>query len=331
MESVFWPKAAFFITLLFFAVYSILDGFALGIGCFVPLVRKREDSDRLVSYMAPFWEANEVWLVMGAGFMFAAFPAAYAAVLSTFYLPFMATIGAFILRAAGLEFSYHDEVHLAGWRLLLGVGSALAAFSGMVALGFMLQGLPFTAAGVISGDMTVSAFPVALGLSGVLFLAWHGITYAVSKGFDFPREAALLWYAVLGTSAVTAGLWLKEVPGAMAKPAVWAGGAMYVMGLVVSKAFSRNGGGMAFLESSLAMVGLWVSVAASLFPNILVARNNSAWSLTIYQAAAPSASLRLIVVIMMILIPLIFGYSYFIQKAVRRPGRIQPPEGKGAL
>ena len=100
MNGLLGPEAAFVQLFLFFAIYSILDGYALGIGCMVLFMRDRKTADRLVSHIAPFWEAHEVWLVMAIGFLFAAFPLVYSTAIPAFYLPCMAAIGALMLRAA---------------------------------------------------------------------------------------------------------------------------------------------------------------------------------------------------------------------------------------
>lgn len=323
MTASFWVEAAFFITLFFFAVYSILDGFALGIGCLVPFIRRKEDGDRLVSRIAPFWEANEVWLVMGAGFLFASFPVIYSTVLNVFYLPFMLIIAAFILRAAALEFSYHDRAHITWWRILLGIGSAVAAFSTIVALGILIQGLPFIGPFAASGNLTdaLSAFPLLCGLSGVFLLVWHGILHA--RTMDSPsvslRSANFIWLVTLVLSAVTAFLGIQQTPGFPVKPFCWIGGILYLLGLFSSR-FLAGGGKMAFQASSMAIVGLWIIFAASLFPDLLVARNNADWNISIYQAAAPVSSLRLVVVVSPLLILVIWVYSCYIKKVIYRSG-----------
>lgn len=325
MDSTFWPVAAFFLTLLFFTIYSILDGFALGIGCMLPFIRKKEDADRLVSHIAPFWEANEVWLIMGAGFLFAAFPSVYSTMLSTFYLPFMAVIAAFIMRAAGLEFSYHDLPHLAFWRRILGTGSAIAAFFAMVALGLLIHGLPFTGLFTTRGNVieVLSAFPMLFGISGVALLVWHGIlhTRTGTRSLALTRPALFIWVTTLLLSTATGIVWMQEKPALLLKPFGWIGGILFLLGLIFSRVLRRYGS-MAFRASSLAIVGAWILVAADLFPDLLIVRNHPEWNISIYKAAAPVPSLRLVVVTAPLLILLILTYSYFIKKALRRPGPV---------
>lgn len=319
MDMNFWPELAFAIVVFFFTVYSVLDGFDLGIGCLVPFTRNREEADRLVSHIAPFWDGNEVWLVMGAAFLFAAFPVAYAMLLSTFYLPFMVTIAAFMLRAASLEFSYHDEPRLKLWRGLFGAGSALAAFFGLAALGALLAGLPFTGPGLVSSRPAdvVSPFALWFGLAGVTVLLWHGIAYALSRhASDFLlRLGRRVWFMAAGASVITMGLWLLQLPQSPARLVVWLGGALYAVGLVLSR-LCLGAGPRAFRASALAIVGFWLAAGAELFPNLLVARGRPEWTLSLVQAAAPVSSVRPLAVITLILIPVIAGYSFFVYKTI---------------
>ena len=332
MDSHFWPLLAFLITLLFFVVYSMLDGFDLGIGCIVPFAKK-DEADKLVSRIAPFWDGNEVWLVMGAGFLFAAFPLAYATLLSTFYLPFMAIIAAFVLRAAALEFSYYDASRLRLWRFLFGLGSALAAFSELAALGFLLQGLPFTAPGTLSGSFAdmISPFPILFGLAGVLLLTWHGIAYAAGKhGSPFlMRAARLVWYLAAGASAVTIGFWIRLSSESPAKPLVWVGGILYIAGLVAGRIMLGKGA-WTFRLSCVGILGLWIAAGAVLFPNLLAAKGHAAWSISIFQAASPDSSLRPLVIASLVLIPLIAGYSFFVYRIMHGAGyaAVSTKEGK---
>ena len=321
MNALFSPEAAFLLMFVFFAAHSILDGYALGIGCLVPFVREKPEADRLVSHIAPFWDANEVWLVMGIGFVFAAFPLAFAIVISTFYLPFMIVLGALTLRAVALEFSYHDPARVRFWRNLLGVGSFLAVFVSVVALGFVLRGLHFTGIETIGSDISdaFSALPLLFGFSGVVFLVWHGILHARDASAPNPisRPANLIWLLALGLTVASAWAWLTSMPFLRSKPCFWLGGVVCFGGLIASRMLVGKGR-WAFRASSAAIIGLWIAVAASLFPNLLVSADHPAWTISIRQAAAPVSSLRVVMVASPILIVAIVCYGHFIQRIIRR-------------
>lgn len=330
MDSSFFANTAFVILLLFFAVYSMLDGFALGIGCMIPFVRNRSEADGIVSYIAPFWEVNEVWLIMGVGFLFGAFPATFSILLPVFYLPFMATIAAFVLRAAALEFSYHDPAHLATWRILLGLGSFMAAITAMVALGFMIQGLPFTGPGVVSGSVTgaASVFPALFGITGVSLLAWHGVVFSVGKGSSgiLPGWSWIIWGVTFVLSVATSCLWIVQAPELLTRPIALAGGVIYFTGLGVSRLFLSKGP-WAFRASASGIMGFWITVGASLFPLLLRASNNTSWSISIQHASAPISSLRILVMAIPVLILLIIGYNCVIHRVIRRSDRAGRGEG----
>ena len=208
MNAFFTPLTAFALLFFFLAVYSILDGFALGIGSRVPFARKPEDADRLVALIAPFWEANEVWLVMAVGFLFAAFPSVFAILISTFYLPTMGTIGLLILRAVALEFSYHDPARRRFWQRLMGVASLLLLFALGTAVGFAIQGFHFTAPGEISGNVSGALTPIPLlsGFFSVLIFVCHGILYARSRE-PIARPTPRKW-AFRASALAIIGIWV---------------------------------------------------------------------------------------------------------------------------
>ncbi|MEI6212277.1 MAG: cytochrome d ubiquinol oxidase subunit II [bacterium] len=315
------PVTAFGLLFILFAIYTILDGYALGIGCLVPWIRKKAVADRLVDHIAPVWEANEVWLVMAIGFLFAAFPAAFAILCSTFYLPLMTVAGALALRAVALEFSYHDPRRTRFWRSLLGLGSFLILFSLAGSLGFVLAGLPFRGPDDIRSEITAAQAPLALlfGLSGLGFFIWHGILHARTglQAAPLSRPESLVWALTVLLSLVTAMVWISGTPGLPAKPFFAPGILVYLTGLLVSRRLTDRGA-WAFRATALAILGLWVAVAACLFPNLLVSANNPDWSLSILQASAPASSLQVVLMTTPILAIVIAGYSICIQRIVRR-------------
>jgi cytochrome bd ubiquinol oxidase subunit II len=321
MAPSFLQTTAFIMALLFFCIYSLLDGFDLGIGGIVPFAKKREDAERLVSLIAPFWDGNEVWLVMGAGFIFAAFPPVYAVLLSAFYLPFMAAIAAFILRAVAIEFSYHDEAHAQLWRIVMGAASLSAAFAGLTVLGFLISGLPFENNGQLSrriGDYLLP-FPFLFGLAGLSMIIWHGMTYAIGKqpAIGLQKISGRYWYAAVCAAAAIICSGFFFLPGQFRnKPFIWIGGGFFVMGLLSGK-FFLDKGGWAYRFSCVSIIGLWIAVGALLFPYVLPAKEHPEWSISIAQAAAPHSSLKLIVIVCAVMIPVIASYTYFVYRTFR--------------
>ena len=109
----------FFLILILFIGYSLLDGFDLGIGALLPFLGKtKEDKDILINSIGPVWDGNEVWLITGGGALFAAFPHAYATAFSGFYLAMMLVLFALIFRAVSIEFRAYDEARTGIWERL---------------------------------------------------------------------------------------------------------------------------------------------------------------------------------------------------------------------
>ena len=158
------------------------------------------------------------------------------------------------------------------------------------------------------------------GVSGVALLLWHGIlhTRIGTKSAPLSRPALFTWVTILILSTATGIVWMQQKPALLLKPFGWIGGALFLFGLIFSRVLRRYGT-MAFRASSLAIIGAWILVAADLFPDLLIVRNHPEWNISIYEAAAPVSSLRLVAATAPLLILLILTYNYFIKKALRRP------------
>ena len=324
MDIQFYQTGVFLLIVLFFYLFSLLDGFDLGIGMMLPFARGNGAAAGLVSHIAPFWDGNEVWLVIGAGFVFGAFPAVLGLLLGAIYLPFLLLIGGLILRAMALEYSYHDLAHQRMWHLVAACGSYLVTGLGLYFLGTILQGLPFVGPGKLSayaGDY-VSAFPVLFSLAGIVVVIWHGATYALRQD---PAEARLkgtgkFWWALLGASLVLIAAWFAFLPQAATKPLAMAGGGLFIFGVIGGRLALRRKG-WAFRFSCCNVTGLWLLILASLYPVVLPAYQHPEWSLTIASASAPLSTLKILLVVGVLLVPIIIAYSYFTYRVFRRPGK----------
>jgi cytochrome bd ubiquinol oxidase subunit II len=179
MHDSFWQNAAFLITVFFFFVYSVLDGFDLGIGMLLPFVKSTEDRQKLMSHFAPFFGVNEIWLVMGVGFIFAAFPLAFSILLSSFYLPLMLAIAGFILRTVAIEFSHQNKKHARMWYMLVAVASFGIAVSALYSVSLLMEGLPIRNNGIASENPMdyLSAGSLLFAIAGSAVLVWHGGGY----------------------------------------------------------------------------------------------------------------------------------------------------------
>ena len=166
--------------------YAILDGFDLGVGSLYPWLGKTEEEKlTLLQSIGPFWDGNEVWLLTGAGAIFAAFPLVYASVFSGFYLAMMLVLLALILRAVAVEFRNHAQT--ARWRKRLDrlffIGSILPALLFGVAMGNIAQGLPLNSSHYYTGSFfdLLNFYALLLGLLGLLAFLWQGSSYIMLK------------------------------------------------------------------------------------------------------------------------------------------------------
>src|SRR5713226_5262981 len=123
------------------AMYVVLDGFDLGVGILFNVTAQEGERDQMVASIAPFWDGNETWLVLGGGGLFVAFPKAYAVIMPAFYLPVIVMLLALIFRGVSFEFRFVAKPRHALWDATFAGGSILAAFSQGVMLGGFIQGI----------------------------------------------------------------------------------------------------------------------------------------------------------------------------------------------
>ncbi len=158
----------FWVIILLTTVYAILDGADLGAGILYPFARGDSARKRIISSVAPFWDASEVWLLTAVGALFAAFPVVYAEIFSRLYLPMMAAIFALIFRAISIEFI--DKSESPAWKFVFGamlfIGSALPPVVFGMAAGYLLCGRLVDTFTFLSGALVLFAFV----LHGVAFL-----------------------------------------------------------------------------------------------------------------------------------------------------------------
>src|SRR5450432_4311162 len=116
-------------------VYVVMDGFDLGLGILFPLFPEKADRDVIMNSVAPVWDGNETWLVLGGGGLMAAFPLAYAVILPALYAPLIAMLLGLVFRGVAFEFRWRDPSHRARWDAAFTVGSIVAAFCQGITLG----------------------------------------------------------------------------------------------------------------------------------------------------------------------------------------------------
>ena len=305
------------------AGYAVLDGFDLGVGILHLLARTDRDRRMFVNAIGPLWDGNEVWLVTFGGALFAMFPEAYATVFSGFYLAFMALLFALILRAVSLEFRGKTErpVWRSFWDGGFFVSSLVATLLFGVAVGNVLLGLPLDERGVFTGSFLdlLGAYPLLVGLMTVSLFAVHGAIFLYLKTDGAVQEqlGRWMWHAwgvFLVLYLLTTIYTLAAVPTALRnfERFPWGAGIVLVSVLSIAnvpRALFLRRYGQAFLSTALTIVSLTGLLGMAIFPNLVAARNEAAFSLTIYNAASSPMTLGIGLLIVAIGMPFVLAYT----------------------
>lgn len=164
-------------------MYVIMDGFDLGIGLLFPFIPDRPDRDVMVNTVAPVWDGNETWLVLGGAALLAAFPLAYAVILSALYLPLVLMLAGLIWRGVAFEFRFKaDERHRPFWDKAFASGSYVATFAQGVALGAFINGFATSDGAYAGGPLDwLTPFSVFTGFGLLVGYALLGSTWLVMK------------------------------------------------------------------------------------------------------------------------------------------------------
>jgi len=224
----------FFLIAFLLTGYVVLDGFDLGAGVLYPFVARSEDDRAAVrASIGPVWDGNEVWLLTGAGAVFAAFPAVYAMAFSGFYLAIMLVLFGLILRAVSLEFRHGDSSWSRLWDATFFLGSLVPALLVGVALGNVIRGVPMNAGGDYTGTFfqLLNPYSLLVGLTGLLLIVTHGAAWVALKTEGALHDAVLrcrritFWaFAVLAvaTSVATIATVSRASDHVFARPIGWA-------------------------------------------------------------------------------------------------------------
>lgn len=304
-------------------MYVLLDGFDLGVGILFPWLPDHTARDTAIASIAPVWDGNETWLVLGGAVLFAAFPLAYAAVLPAFYIPLMLMLFALIFRGVSFELRQKARRTRYAWDFAFTAGSTLAAFCQGLILGGLLEGVTLRANRFAGSPWDwLTPFSVVVGCGVVGGYALLGATWLNLKTEGPLREwsriagnrALLLALFTLATVSIYTPLKFPEIE------ARWFGGLNWLwlspmpIGSAVVAAVLwrelRRGAHYApfFLAMGLFVLG-YVGVGVSVWPNIVPP------DLTIWEAAAPRSSQVFTLIQLAIALPMVFiytGYAYWV-------------------
>jgi cytochrome d ubiquinol oxidase subunit II len=313
--------------------YAILDGFDLGVGILHLFIAKDDRERRvLLNSIGPVWDGNEVWLLTAGGALFAAFPPVYATVFSGFYLALMLLLVALILRAVSLEYrSKESSPRWRGtWDSAFAFGSIVPALLFGVAIGNILRGVPLSNDGEFAGTFLglLSPFPLTVGVLTVAMFTMQGATWLLIRTTDELHARALT--AARRAWAVFAVLWLgvtffslvaaPHLWQAYSRPMMWVAPAGFVIALSLYRvALARGAWGKAFAASSTSIALLIAVMGQGLFPYLVPALGNERASLTIFNASSSPLTLKVMLIIALVGMPLVLGYTLFIYRKFMTP------------
>jgi cytochrome d ubiquinol oxidase subunit II len=309
-----------------FIGYSILDGFDLGIGSLFPFLSKTdEERKRLFKSVGPFWDGNEVWLLTGGGALFAAFPHAYATVFSGFYLAFMFLLFSLIARAVSIDFWHYDEKRKKIWERAFVIGSFLPSLLFGVALGNCIIGIPLNENFDFTGNFFIllRPYPLVMGILGLFMIMLHGASYAVLKtdgemrerGYRIAKKLWILFMVAFILSFIVTVIW---APGFLGKIPAWIFALLVIVfWILLGISINRKKNGLCFLFSSLLFISLWGIVGSIHFPYLVRASNNPEYNLTIYNASSSPLTLKVMLLIAIIGMPFVIGYTIYVYKVFK--------------
>jgi cytochrome d ubiquinol oxidase subunit II len=315
-------------------VYIVMDGFDLGLGILYPLFPNKADRDVIMNSVAPVWDGNETWLVLGGGGLMAAFPLAYAVLMPALYTPVIAMLVGLVFRGVAFEFRWRttqSERNL--WDLAFTGGSLLATLAQGIALGAILQGVHVEGRHYAGGWWDwLTPFSILTGLALVVGYALLGATWLIMKTEGELRNKAyhLSWYllfAMLGAigavSIATPFLNIQYTQRWFSWPNVifTAPVPIAVAGVTVLllRALANKWDYQPFFLSLALFALSYAGLGISMYPYIVPQ------SITIWQAAAPESSLRFLLFGVAVLIPLILGYTAWAYWVFR--GKVRPESG----
>ena len=329
----------FVIIVIFWVGFFVLEGFDFGVGMLHTIVG-RTDTDRRVALntIGPFWDGNEVWLVVAGAATFAAFPSWYATMFSALYLALLVVLAA--LMARGVAFEYRGKSEnprwRSGWRWCTTLGSLLVPLLIGVGLGDLLNGLPINSNHDFTGNFFDLLTPYGLwtGLTLVALCLLHGATFLKLKTTGAVRERTrslarpLGWVAV--ASVIGFVIWTRvvangaDVPGPVEFLAVIA-----VIG-AARLAVSEHNDGWAFIASAIAVAASVGSIFIDLYPNVMISSTNAAYSLTVSNSASGSYALKVMTIVAVIFFPVVLlyqGWSFHVFRArvTAPPDQAEPP------
>lgn len=300
-------------------IYVLLDGFDLGCGILFPFAGSDKDRSRIMNSIAPFWDGNETWLVLGGGGLFAAFPVAYGIIMSGLYLPVIFMLFGLIMRGVAFEFRFKATTHRYVWDAFFFIGSIVAAFLQGVMLGALIQGMEASNRLYTGGPFDwFTPFALVCGVAVVIGYALLGSTWLVIKTEHnlqvWARKVSgwMLYALVAAMVVVTVFMYFSDIDAVgnwFSMPSILYLAPMPIivalLFFVMRKDLTGEREYRPFLLTAALFLMGYIGVCSAIFPYIVP------YQMTIYEAAAADTSLSFMLVGAGIMLPIILSYTAF--------------------
>ena len=320
-------------------MYVVMDGFDLGIGILFPFVKATPDRDLMVNTVAPVWDGNETWLVLGGAGLLAAFPMAYAVLLSALFIPLILMLMGLILRGVAFEFRFKaDEAHRPYWDIAFSGGSYIAAFFQGAALGAFINGFAVTGPSYGGGALDwLTPFSVFTGLGVIVSYALLGSTWLIMKTGGTLQGQMIgvarrivpmllvgigvvsLWTPLAHHEIATRWFTMPDIFYFAPVPILVLASSVQLMRLLTGGSNGKIPNAGPFLLALLLLFMGYSGLAISLWPNIIPP------GISFRDAAAPAQSQAFILVGAVIIIPIILAYTGWAYYVFR--GKVTGDEG----
>jgi len=331
---VFW----YIVVIAVVVCYAMLDGFDLGVGALHLFAKKDEERRIFLNAIGPVWDGNEVWLVVLIGGLFAGFPFAYATLFSSFYIPLTLLVFALIFRAVAIEFRSKKSFRWwrSTWDVLFFFASVCIALIVGMALGNLIQGIPLDGDYIYQGTLVTTftePYPILVGIMTLALFMMHGAIFLVMKTEDELQEKLIRWirptsiffiitYAV--TTMVTLIYQTHMVERLRQRPYLFLIALANMLVIAnIFRVLHHKKFGWAFISSCLNIGLLLALFAVGIFPDLVRSSiNPEEFSLTITNSTSSLKTLQILTVIVIIGLPLVFGYGFFVYRLFRGKVRI---------
>ncbi len=306
-----------------FTGYAILDGFDFGVGALHMFIKGDDERRIFINSIGPVWDGNEVWLVTAGGALFAAFPEVYATAFSGFYLAFMLLLFALIFRAVAIEF--RSKQPMKWWRTMWDISFSAASIGAAllvgIALGNIIWGIPLDNKHEFIGSFLGLLNPYALmvGITTVALFMMHGAIYLVMKTEGelhlkvrgWIRNTIIFFVIMYFVTTMTTLLFVPHMVDAIkAHPWLFALPVLNLLAIAnIPREAFKGRDFRAFLSSCFAIVFLLALFGLGVYPNMIYSLPNPENSLTIYNAASSPKTLRIMLIIAALGVPLVLSYT----------------------